>query len=375
MAEAWARREPSINDVAKVAGVSAQTVSRVANGKDVVRPATRDRVVAAMQQLGYRPNSAARALKAGRYRNIGVILFTLATYGNMRNLEAIADKATAAGYALTLIPLDAATQASVSGAFARLSEQAVDGIIIVIEAHLLHEADIELPTGLPVVVVDAGAPAARPVVDTDQAQGARLATEYLLDLGHATVWHIAGPEESYSAGQRRRSWEETLRARGAQVPEALRGDWSADSGYQAGLQLVHKSGVTAVFAANDQMALGALRAFHEHGVRVPDDISVVGFDDMPEAANFWPPLTTVHQDFETVGATAVSALIREIEGGAAESSLVATELIVRQSAAPYPDDERARRTQRSARTTPMPGVDRPSAAAKESAPSASDGRP
>lgn len=335
MTGAVTRREPSINDVAKAAGVSAQTVSRVANGKDVVRPATRDRVVAAMQQLGYRPNGAARALKAGRYRNIGVIMFTLSSYGNMRTLESIAAEATIAGYALTLIPLDAATQASVSGAFARLSEQAVDGIIIVIEAHLLHEADIELPTGMPVVVVDAGARATRPVVDNDQAQGARLATEHLLDLGHATVWHIAGPEESYAAERRRRSWEETLRAHGARVPDVLRGDWSADSGYRAGLRLAEDPGVTAVFAGNDQMAIGAMRAFHERGRRVPDEISIVGFDDMPESANFWPPLTTVHQHFEEVGARALSALLRAVEGeDPGESSLVSTELVVRESTAP-----------------------------------------
>jgi len=328
------RREPSINDVAKAAGVSAQTVSRVANGKDIVRPQTRDRVIAAMQQLGYRPNGAARALKAGRYRNIGVIMFTLSSYGNMRTLESIASEATTAGYALTLIPLDAATQASVSGAFARLSEQAVDGIIIVIEAHLLHQADIELPTGMPVVVVDAGARAQRPVVDTDQAQGARLATEHLLGLGHATVWHIAGPEESFSAERRRRSWEDTLRGHGATVPRVLRGDWSAESGYRAGLRLADDAEVTAVFAGNDQMAIGALRAFHERERPVPDEISVVGFDDMPESANFWPPLTTVHQHFEEVGVRALSALLRQVEGEEpAEPSLVPTELVVRQSTA------------------------------------------
>ncbi|WP_308491879.1 LacI family DNA-binding transcriptional regulator [Microbacterium terrisoli] len=328
------RREPSINDVAREAGVSAQTVSRVANGKDVVRPATRERVIAAMQTLGYRPNSAARALKSGRYRTIGVIMFTLSSYGNMRTLEAIATEAAAAGYALTLIPLDAATQASVSGAFAQLSEQAVDGIVIVIEAHLLHQAEIELPSGLPVVVVDAGAQARRPVVDTDQAQGARLATEHLLDLGHQTVRHIAGPVESFSAERRLQSWRDTLVGWGAPVHQPLRGDWSADSGYRAGLALAAEPTVTAVFAANDQMALGAMRAFHETGRSVPTDISVVGFDDTREAANFWPPLTTIHQHFERVGVLALTALLQQIDGVDAPSpDLVPTELIVRASTA------------------------------------------
>jgi DNA-binding LacI/PurR family transcriptional regulator len=332
MSDRQPRREPSINDVAREAGVSAQTVSRVANGKDVVRPDTRQRVIAAMQQLGYRPNSAARALKAGRYRSIGVIVFTLATYGNMRTLEAIAAEAAAAGYSLSLIPLNTATQASVSGAFAQLSEQAVDGIIIVIEAHLLNEAEIQLPTGMPVVVVDSGAQAHEPVVDTDQAQGARLATEHLLGLGHQTVWHIAGPEESFAAERRWRSWADTLAAHGARVPAMLRGNWSADSGYRAGLLLADDPAVTAVFAANDEMAVGALRAFHERRRDVPGDVSVVGFDDMPESANLWPPLTTVRQHFHQVGVLAVAALLGGMDGAEVPAvELVPTELVVRAS--------------------------------------------
>ncbi|MGB4778643.1 LacI family DNA-binding transcriptional regulator [Microbacterium sp.] len=332
-----ARREPSINDVARVAGVSAQTVSRVATGKDVVRPATRDRVVRAMQQLGYRPNSAARALKAGRYRTIGVIMFSLSSYGNMRTLDAIAAEATAAGYAITLIPLAAATQSVVSGAFARLGEQAVDGIIIVIEAHVLSEAEIDVPTGMPVVVVDSSARYEVPVVDTDQAQGARLATAHLLELGHETVWHVSGPEDSYSAQRRRDSWRRTLEEAGAPVPEPIVGDWSPAAGRRAGELLLRRSDATAVFASNDQMALGLLHAFHEAGRRVPQDISVVGFDDMPEAADFWPALTTVRQHFDRVGQAALHALLEAVEGGSPRGrELVATELVVRSSSAPPP---------------------------------------
>jgi DNA-binding LacI/PurR family transcriptional regulator len=328
------RREPSINDVARAAGVSAQTVSRVATGKDVVRSETRERVIRAMQQLGYRPNGAARALKSGRFRNIGVIMFSLSSYGNMRTLEAIASEASAADYSLTLIPLDAATQSSVSGAFARLSEQAIDGVIILIEAHRLNESDIELPSGMPVVVVDSSAKYEQPVVDTDQAQGARLATEYLLDIGHRTVWHVSGPEVSFSAQRRRNSWRRILEERGAPVPEVLVGDWSAESGRAAGRRLVGMSDVTAVFAANDQMALGVLHALHEAGRRVPDDVSVVGFDDMPEAASFWPALTTVRQHFDRVGLTAFKSLIAGIEGAESTvAALIPTELIVRDSAA------------------------------------------
>lgn len=333
-----ARREPSINDVASEAGVSAQTVSRVANGKDIVRPETRDRVVAAMQKLGYRPNRAARSLKYGRYRNIGVIMFSLSSFGNMHTLEAIANEATAADYTLTLIPLQAATRASVSGAFARLSEQAVDGIVILIEAQQLDESDLEMPIGVPVVVVDSNPLNNLPFVDTDQAQGARLATRHLLELGHITVSHVAGPARSYSASRRREAWERTLVEHGAPVPTVIQGDWTAEAGYEAGLVLAADASVTAVFTANDQMALGVMRALHEAGRSVPGDVSIVGFDDMPESANFWPPLTTVRQHFDRVGVAAIHAIIAEIEGERFEKrDLVPTELVVRASTSVPPD--------------------------------------
>lgn len=339
MPEAGAKtqRSPSMADVARAAGVSGQTVSRVATGRGVVKAETRLRIIATMQELGYRPNGAARALRDGRYRSIGVIMSSLSSHGNMRTIDAIASECAAGGYSLNLIPLGAATQASVSGAFARLNEEAVDGVIIVIEAHSLAEAEVELPTGLPVVVIDSDRKGRYPVVDTDQAQGAKLATEHLLDLGHETVWHVAGPPESYSAHGRRQSWERTLIERGARVPEVITGDWSADSGHRAGLILAARDDVTAVFAANDQMSLGLLRAFHERGLRVPDDVSVVGFDDMAESANFWPALTTVRQHFDQVGVEAMRALIAAMEHRqTAPADLVPTELIVRGSSGPPP---------------------------------------
>ena len=199
-------------------------------------------------------------------------------------------------------------------AFDQLGEQAVDGIIILVETHRLD--GVAVPEGLPVVVVDSSAQYDYPIVDNDQAHGARLATEHLLDLGHETVWHVAGPELSYSARRRRTAWQETLEAHGRTAPPVLPGDWSAGSGYEAGLRLADDDEVTAVFTANDQMALGLLRALHERGRRVPDDVSVVGFDDMEEAAYFWPPLTTVRQSFAEVGKRAVDALIGDPVRGA-----------------------------------------------------------
>src|SRR5689334_11676060 len=264
-------------DVARLAGVSSQTVSRVSTGHPGVLESTRQLVLDAMQQLGYRPNSAARALKRGEFRTIGVILFTLATTGNSRTVEAIASHAAREGYAITLVPVASPTRDGVLGAFTRLGELAVDGFIVIMEVHLLNDANLTIPPGVQAVVVDSDAGDRFPVVDTDQADGARQAVRHLLELGHETVWHVTGPAESFASERRTQAWRRTLLEAGRTVPPVQRGDWTADSGYRAGLVLAAEAECTAVFAANDQMALGLLRAFHERGRTVPRDVSIVGF--------------------------------------------------------------------------------------------------
>src|SRR4051794_16627855 len=196
-------------DVAREAGVSGQTVSRVSNGRSNVDEATRSRVLAAMQKIGYRPNSAARALRSGRFRTIGVIMFTLSSFGNLRTLDAIAIAAADAGYSITLIPVRHPTQTEVTVAFTRLSEQAVDGVIIIVEAHLIDAAEIELPAGLAVDGGDSGCGPGVPVGGPDQGGGAPPAPEAPVGPGHRTVWHVSGPEGSYSAERRRTSWTRT----------------------------------------------------------------------------------------------------------------------------------------------------------------------
>jgi DNA-binding LacI/PurR family transcriptional regulator len=327
---------PSMADVARLAGVSSQTVSRVSNGQANVDEATRARVLEAMQTLGYRPNGAARALKSGRFHTIGVIMTTLQTLGNIRTLDAVATEAVRADNSVLLIPISDRTLRGVSGAYERLSAQAVDGAVIILEARFLDQAEFALPPGIPVVVVDSGAGPGYTVVDTDQALGARQATEHLLSLGHRQVWHIAGPETSFSAAHRADSWEQTLRAAGVTPPPLLRGDWTSESGYQHGLTLGQRDDVTAIFAANDEMALGALRALHQLGRAVPGDVSIVGFDDMDVAANFWPPLTTVRQNFATVGRLSIQKLLAQVSDPttAADTTIVPTDLIIRESTAP-----------------------------------------
>ncbi|WP_238412012.1 LacI family DNA-binding transcriptional regulator [Saccharothrix deserti] len=331
-------RRVSMADVARRAGVSAQTVSRVSNGHPGVVDSTREQVLAAMQELGYRPNSAARALKYGQFRTIGVILFTLATVGNSRTLEAIVDHAAEEGYAITLIPVAVPTRDGVLGAFTRLGELAVDAVIVSMEVHLLDAATVNLPVGVPVVVVASDADDRYVVVDTDQVDGARRAVRHLLDLGHRTVWHVTGPEGSFVAERRATGWRTTLEQAGRPVPPLAHGDWSAESGYRAGLALADEPDCTAVFAANDQMALGLLRAFHEKGKVVPRDVSVVGFDDIPDSASFIPPLTTVHQDFAEVGRRCVERVLRQVRNKPVEpgTTLVPTRLVLRESTARPP---------------------------------------
>ncbi|MFD6533314.1 LacI family DNA-binding transcriptional regulator [Streptomyces sp. NPDC060184] len=325
-------------DVARVAGVSSQTVSRVSNGFPGVNEETRGQVLAAMRDLGYRPNSAARALKRGEFRTIGVITFTLSTTGNVRTLEAIATSAAQEGYAVTLLPVAVPTQDEVRGAFSRLGELAIDAAIVIMEVHLLDEARLSLPPHVKVVVADSDAGDRYSVVDTDQAGGTRDAVHHLLGLGHRTVWHLAGPEGSYAAQRRADAWRSALEDEGRVLPPLVRGDWSAESGYRAGLRIAEEAECTAVFAANDQMALGLLRALHERGRSVPGDVSVVGFDDISEAGSFLPPLTTVHQDFAEVGRRCVEGVLHQMRqsGPGHGTTLVPTRLVLRESTAPPP---------------------------------------
>ncbi|WP_367652262.1 substrate-binding domain-containing protein [Paenarthrobacter ureafaciens] len=206
------------------------------------------------------------------------------------------------------------------------------------EVHLLDAATVALPPGAKLVVVDSDAGDRYSVVDTDQADGAQKAVKHLLDLGHETVWHVAGPEESFASKRRAVAWRTALTSARRPAPPVLRGDWSADSGYEAGLRLADEPGCTAVFAANDHMALGLLRAFREKGKAVPEDISLVGFDDVPEASSYAPPLTTVHQNFADVGNQCVDNVLQQIRTDTTEPgvTLVPTQLVIRQSTAAPP---------------------------------------
>jgi DNA-binding LacI/PurR family transcriptional regulator len=331
------RRTAVMADVARLAGVSHQTVSRVINDSAHVRPETRRRVLAAMRTLDYRPNPAARALVTGRSRTLGVVSFDTTLYGPASTLFAIEQAAHAAGYFITIVSLLAMDRAAVLGAVDRLRVQGVDGILVITPQEGAAEAVANLPAAVPVVAVEAGPPGSVPVVAVDQFAGAVSATQLLLDLGHRTVWHVAGPRDFLEAQQRVEGWRATLKAAAAQAPPVLTGDWSPRSGYELGRRLAEDPEVTAVFVANDQMALGVLRALHERGRSIPREISVVGFDDIPEAQYFTPPLTTVRQDFGEMGRSSLRLLLDLMRSGQPPSRLtIAPELVVRRSTAPPP---------------------------------------
>ena len=339
MARERVRRAPVMADVARRAGVSHQTVSRVLNGHMNVRESTRARVLAAIDELSYRRNSTARALATRRTQVLGVIAFDTTLYGPASTLFGIEQAARAAGYFVSIVSLEAITEHNIAEALDHLAEQSVDGLIVIAPQRQAVEALASLPAEQPVVVVEGGEAPGRAVVCVDQQAGAAAVTRHLLELGHETVVHVAGPPDWLEAQARQAAWRATLAEAGAPVPPVLTGDWSPRSGYLAGQQLARRlarrDDVTAVFVANDQMALGLLRAFQEAGIEVPGRVSVAGFDDIPEAAYFYPPLTTVRQDFAEVGRRSITLLLEQLATGepTAKRVVVPAHLVVRASTA------------------------------------------
>ena len=326
-------RRTSLRDVAQAVGVSVQTVSRVANGEPNVAPEKRELVLAKMRELGYRPNAAARAIRRGSFRTVGVVYHSLHSVGTHRSLEEISERAAESGYATTLMPLAASSGQAANGAFTRLGEMAVDVLIVILPAPFGVDEALQLPEGVPAVILGPPLVDGVATVDFDQDVGARQAVGYLLDLGHQTVHHITGPPGSFSAASRLDAWRDVVTERRRVLPAARPGDWSPGSGYRAMRQLLAEERPTAVFAANDQMALGAYRAIIEAGLRIPQDVSVLGFDDIDEAEMFAPPLTTVRQDWGLLGRESLRVALEMERGAPPEQVQLATELVLRASTA------------------------------------------
>ncbi|WP_367129383.1 LacI family DNA-binding transcriptional regulator [Saccharothrix sp. HUAS TT1] len=303
-------------DVARLAGVSHQTVSRVLNGHPYVQEQTRLRVRAAIDELGYRPNRVARALVTGRSQLIGVVAQNTTLCGPASLLAAFEQVASAAGFVVTTHRVNVLDRESITKALERHRDQWVAGIVVIAPTASAHDAVDAAPPGVPLVMVDGDPERSTPLVTVDQEAGAAAATRHLLEAGHRTVWHVSGPPDWFDSAGRIKGWRSALEAAGAEVPPVVPADWSAASGYRAGQVLARMPDVTAIFAANDHLALGILRAMGERGRRVPDDVSLVGFDDVPEAAYFIPPLTTVRPDFGAVARDALDLLLAQFAGTA-----------------------------------------------------------
>lgn len=338
-----------MEDVAARAGVSHQTVSRVLNSPERVRASTRERVNQAIEELGYRRNRAARTLATARSSTIGILTVGNAHFGPSSTVLAIESAARSRGYFVSVSSLESADAGAAQSALGQLVDQGVDGIIVV--APLLDVADLVERTALAIpVVVAAANPQAEPTgrlryVCVDQCAGARLAVEYLIGLGHRRIAHVSGPGTWIDASERLAEFRRVLNRPDLDGVEYPADGWAASDGYAVGLEraeeILSDHGPTAIFAANDYIAQGLLRAFWERGVSVPHDVSVIGFDDVESSAFFVPSISTVRQPFELLGQAAMEALAEVQEGEAPIrgrfEAVLEPELIVRGSCAPPRD--------------------------------------
>ena len=356
-----ATRALVMSDVAARAGVSHQTVSRVVNGHPHVAPATRERVQQAIEELGYRPNTAARALVTGSTRTIGLVTSHINQYGPAQTLLGLEQAARAAGYSLGVALLDDDSEDAMREAVDRFVAQSVDAVVALSTYGQAVESLRRFDVPVPLIAVQVGRDERRPTVWVDQEAGAALATRHLLELGHRTVHHVAGPGDSLEARGRIVGWRRELQAAGAEVPDLLMGDWWPSSGHAAGRELAarirsSRTGpppVTAVFLANDQMALGLINALHDEGLCIPGDVSVVGFDDVPESAYYTPPLTTVRQDFAELGRRGVELVLSRLAGEDHQTEPVPPQLVVRSTTGPPRSAKRRRRVPATAPAAPV----------------------
>ena len=255
-----------MHDVAEVAGVSHQTVSRVLNGYEKIRPETRDRVLAAISQLGYRRNAAARVLATSRTHAIGVLAPAVSDYGPTSAVQALERAARLAGFhpLVTTTPTD---RAAVFSSLGFLLDQGVEALVVIAPHIRVLDAVRELDVSIPVVTLQSTELASGTGISIDQLEGAQLAMAHLLELGHRRIQHLAGPLEFFEAAARRHGYEATLAEAGIEPLPLYVGDWTSESGYRAAASLAPEA--TAVFCGNDQMALGLIHGLADRGRRVP----------------------------------------------------------------------------------------------------------
>ena len=330
------QRALSIRDIARMAGVSRQTVSRVLNGERYIKASTEAQVRKVIEEHAWRPNSAARALATARSKTIGLLVSARSHYGPFSAATAIDEAARSRGYAILSATLAREDDAAIAEALDAFAAQGVDGVVVIAPQQRAQEALGRVGVHVPFVSLHWKDDSDGRLVAFDQAAGARLATRHLIELGHTRIRHLAGPQDWNEAEDRMNGFLAELNDHDLPVTPPVLGDWTADLGYEVGLKLLDHPDFTAVFASNDQMALGLMHAAADLGISVPGDLSIVGFDDIPEAKHFAPPLTTIRQDFSWLGTRAIDVLVSQLEGEqvASPTEYPVPQLLVRQSTAP-----------------------------------------
>jgi DNA-binding LacI/PurR family transcriptional regulator len=325
-------RAANIFDVARLAGVSHQTVSRVLNDLPNVRPATRERVEHAIAQLRYSPSPVARSLVTRRTRTLGLIAPAVSDFGPTQIGVHVSMAARAARYSVDMVTTADDDPGAVRVAIEGLLRQRVDAIVMIVMDSGVVEMVRTLELSVPVVAAASSSRRSPLLVQIDQYRGARSAVRHLAELGHTRIAHVAGPARGADSVERVRGWRDELAERGLPVVDLVYGDWTAAGGYRIGREMDLEPGM-AIFASNDLTALGLMSALRERSLSVPDDISIVGFDDIPEAAYLYPPLTTVRQDFAALGELMLQKVLVAIEEGEDETTdtPLPTRLVLRET--------------------------------------------
>lgn len=324
-------RPANIYDVAERAGVSHQTVSRVLNDSDKVADKTRQRVEKAIAELGYQRNNAARSLVTAQTRMIGVVMTNTGFFGPNSTMRAMEEQARANGYFAVSVSVDPENSDSIETGIRQMKDLGVDALVMIAPQKISMELARPLLGGIPIVVLDHSQEAGLFSVTIDDYQGAKKATRYLIEAGHKKLLHLSGPAGWFETEARIRGFSDACKESAIEPLKIISGTWESETGYQKASEIA-ASEATAVFCANDQLAIGLTRGLHEMGVGVPGDISIIGYDDLPESRYMNPPLTTIRQDFETLGKRLMTLLLEELAGDTSvRRESIEPELVIRES--------------------------------------------
>jgi len=330
-------KKPNIYDVAKLAGVSHQTVSRVINDGPHTKPSTRTKVELAMAELGYVPNAAARALVTSHSKMIGMIVADEIFFGPAGMIHAIKNEIRLADYFAISCSVDGTSSESMVEGIKHLRRLGLEAIVVTTPQFDYSETVRQMLPNIPALFIDSKSGEGQLSISLDNFAGSRIATEHLIGLGHKNIIHISGPATWQDAEPRVRGYESAMISAGLS-PKVISADWLIETGYKIGLELdLDATKTTAIVAANDHLALGLMKAFKERSIAVPDRVSIVGFDDIPEAPFLDPALTTLRPDFEQLGKLAVGLILGSVsQSEAVDNQTLYPELIIRNSTASPP---------------------------------------